>query len=108
MGVRFAAQAGPHAERSGGPGCRDSSVDLAHAKTKAEGRSTLWLPFSILKRGETQDNNTWFLALTRGRGQGGKNAVWTKQHSLLQSEVFSFMDLCDFYGWGGVWLRTRD
>lgn len=72
VGVRFAAQTGPHAQHSSGPGCCDSSVDLAHAKTKAVGKSTLELPFSVLKRGETQDNSTWVLTLTCRRQQGGK------------------------------------
>lgn len=66
VGVRFAAQAGPRARRSGGPsrcGCRDGRVDLAHTKTKAVGRSTLQLSFPVLKRGETQGNNMRFLAL---------------------------------------------
>lgn len=66
VGVRFAAQAGAHARCSGGPSCCiccDGREDLAHTKMKAMGRSTLQLSFSVLKRGETQGNNMWFLAL---------------------------------------------
>lgn len=96
VGVRSAAQAGPRARRSGGPsrcGCRDSRVELAHTKTKAVGRSTLQLPFSVLKRGETQGNNTWFLALRKAARRG----KCCRDHA-AQSVAISFLPLwiCGF------------
>lgn len=80
-GVRFAAQAGPHAQQAGGPShcsCCDGSVVLSHTETLAIGRSVLHPPFFVLKKGETPGKSTQFLELTR------ETSFWS-------------VDLCEFY-----------
>lgn len=74
MGGRFAARAGPCAQHFSGSSC-PSAVALVHTKTKAIERCALQLPFSVLRRGDTQGNNVNLLALTGERQQAGERAT---------------------------------